>query len=87
MPTIEMLPQAVIELQRELALYHPTLCRVLRLMDDEADRLGAIAVHCDMAVDGEFDKWQVADLCDKLLPKLRDKRETNGYVGNIIRLS
>lgn len=72
---IHMLPPAVIELQKELANYHPTLCRVLALMEDEADRLGAIAVHCNVKLDGEYTAEQIAYVCDQLLPRLRDLRE------------
>lgn len=75
---IYMLPPSVIELQKELSLYHPTLCRVLKLLDDEADRLGAIAVHCNVKLDGEYTAEQIAYVCDQLLPRLVELREVTG---------
>lgn len=75
MASIEMLPSSVIELQRELATHHPTLCRVLKLIDDDADRFAAIATHCNVLVDGEYTAEQIAYIADQLLPRLKELRE------------
>lgn len=75
MASIEYLPPSVIELQKELALHHPTLCRVLALTKDEAERFGMIATHVNVKLDGEYTKEQVAFVADQLLPRLRELRE------------
>ena len=72
---IEMLPPAVIQLQREIVLHHPTLMRVLALMDDPEQRFEAIAVHCDIKLDGEYTQDQIAFVADVMIPRLMLLRE------------
>lgn len=70
-----MLPSAVVQLQREIVLHHPTLMRVLAMEDDPNQRFAMIATHCDVIVDGEYTKEQFAYIADKLLPRLQQLRE------------
>lgn len=71
----EMLSAPVRQLQEELVLYHPTLCRVLALIDEWEERLAAIATHCDAKMDGSYTVEQIEMVIDRLLPLLKDKRE------------
>lgn len=73
--TIEYLPSSIVELQKELVYHHPTLCRVLKLIEDDADRFAAIATHCNVKLDGDYSAAQIAYVADQLLPRLRDLRE------------
>jgi len=75
--TIEMLPPEVIQLQKELAEHHPTLCRVLALVDDPdgSERLAMIATHCDVKVDGDYTAKQIIHVCEKLTEILATRRE------------
>lgn len=71
----ELLAAPVRQLQEELVLYHPTLCRVLAMIEDWEDRLAAIATHCDAKMDGAYSVSQIELVVEKLLPLLKDKRE------------
>jgi hypothetical protein len=73
----EMLPPAVIEMQKELVLYHPTLCRAIAALPLEGweDRLAAIATHCNAQMDGNYTAEQVVMVIERLLPLLRERRE------------
>lgn len=72
---IEMLSPEVIQLQREIVLHHPTLARVLALEEDPAQRLAMIATHCEVLLDGDYTKDQIAYIADKLIPRLEKLRE------------
>jgi hypothetical protein len=77
MAYIELLPPEVIEMQKELVLYHPTLCRALAALPLEGweDRLAAIATYCDARMDGNYTVEQVVMVIERLIPLLREKRE------------
>lgn len=68
---------ATIELQKELTSgYHDTLLMCLATTDDIADRMSAIATHCDVLIDDDFDQKKWDDLCDTLRKILYEhKRE------------
>lgn len=68
---------ATIELQKELASgYHDTLCQVLALCETTEDRMSAIATHCDVLIDDDFDQKKWDDLCDTMRKILYEhKRE------------
>jgi hypothetical protein len=71
----EYLSPEVIELQQELVLYHPTLCRVLALIPEWEERLAAIATHVDAQMDGDYSVGQITMVIAYLLPLLQLKRE------------
>lgn len=71
----ELLSPPVRQLQEELVLYHPTLCRVLYNLEDWEERLAAIATYCDALMDGEYSIRMIDKVIDKLLPLLEKKRE------------
>ena len=71
----ELLSAPVRQLQEELVLYHPTLCRVLYNLEDWEDRLAAIATHVDALMDGEYSVRMIDGVIEKLLPLLQAKRE------------
>lgn len=75
MAYIELFNPAVIELQKELALHHPTVCRVLALMETWEERLAAIATHCEAKMDGEYSVEQIHMVIERLIPLLQDRRE------------
>ncbi len=75
MAYIEMFSNPVQQLQKELVLYHPTLCRVLALMEGWDERLAAIATHCDAKMDGQYTVEQIDMVIERLIPLLQAKRE------------
>lgn len=69
--------QATIQLQAELASgYHDTLCQVLALCPDIEEKMSAIATHCGVLVEDDFDQARWDSLCDDMVKILREhKRE------------
>lgn len=82
---IEMWPEPVIELNKELATgYHPELETLLQTMPDQtfAERIAVICTHCKIAVDGLYTSDQIIDMIDHaIIPRLRDRRvNPNGTI-------
>lgn len=71
----ELLSAPVRQLQEELVLYHPTLCRVLYNLPDWEERLAAVATHVDAVMNGEYTVEQIDMVIERLLPLLQAKRE------------
>ena len=71
---IEMFPEELIELNREVA-NHPELMHRLanHPPDDIINRIAEIAVYCEVIVDGMYSRQEVLALCDKLTTKLKLK--------------
>jgi hypothetical protein len=75
---IEMFPEGVILLNRELATgLHPALERLLeRFPPDETElRLAQIAQYCSIVIDGVYGPEQIAELCAILSGRLEVLRE------------
>lgn len=82
---IELFPIGMIKLQEELLTgYHVSLVSKLaaaQISDgDEFDPLAMIAMHCDMALDGEYSKEDMIELWEVIYTKLKDKRDKVGIV-------
>lgn len=76
---IVMLPDDVIELNRELASgYHPVLESILTNIpesSDLADRLGHIAAHCNIEIDAVFTSEGLVSLMKLLTSHLKRNRQ------------
>ncbi len=78
MADIEMFPDGVIALNRELASgYHPKLAvRLANHPSAETEiRLAEIASYCSIAIDGIYGPEQIAELCAILAGRLEVLRE------------
>lgn len=78
MADIQMFPDGIIALNRELASgYHPTLARKLanHPADEVEVRLAEIAQHCSVALDGIYGSEQIDELSAILAGRLEVLRE------------
>ena len=75
---IEMFPDEVMELNRELATpYHPPLAAIMHALPTDtsfAERIGHIAAYCDLILDGEYMPEDIAKICGELVKRLEKKR-------------
>ena len=72
------IPEYLIELQQEIANgKHPRLTAELAKFTHEAMevRLGVIAAHCGIPVDGYFTEAGIKALCKRLMTALENRRE------------
>jgi hypothetical protein len=69
-------PPVVIELEAEIQRHEPLLIKLLQLgaYSDLSDKLGTIAAHCDIAMDGMYDNDSIVRLCYILVDKLKASR-------------
>lgn len=76
---IEMFPDEVIALNRELANgLHPQLAAIMHELPPQVsfqERIGHIAAYCDLILDGEYMPDEIAKICGELVKRLEKKRE------------
>lgn len=76
----EYYPEVMIELQKELRDYWPMISKeAMESNQDLPGQLGVIAARLGILLDGVYD---IPDLCDMLLKKLRELRTTSIYLPN-----
>lgn len=82
---IEYFPIGMQKIQEELLTgYHISLVSKLaaaQISDgEEFDPLAMIAMHCDMALDGQYSEADMIELWEIIYKKLVDKRDKVGIV-------
>lgn len=74
---VELFPEAVFELQRELE-HHPEITSKLKAENigtsDWAARLAKVARECNVYLNGDYSEADIEEICRTLISRLRTRR-------------